>query len=347
LPGEGQLTLALKELNITCFVTPVIKLSRGMFHFKELFKLPFQIIKSIKYINKELEGFEISFIYSNTLAVLLGGFYAKVKGIKHIWHIHEIIEHPKAAKLLYPKLVNTFSKMAIFNSVASQDSLCKSHLKLREKSHVVWNGIHRNSKISSLEKLTKLRKQFSLIPNNLVIGLVGRISRWKGHELLLDAFNDITQEFNNISLVFVGSAPPNQTFYRDKLEMKIKNYGLEDKCIIIPFQKGIWDLYDIFDFTVVPSTEPEPFGLVALEAMVSKKAVIGANHGGLKEIISHNKSGLLFEPNSKEDLKLCIRTLIIDSEKRNELAQNGYLNAITNFSDKKYASNIINLFDKL
>ncbi len=347
LPDEGELTAVLNELNITYITTPVLKLSRGMFQASELFKLPFKIVKSIKYINKQLQGKEIALIHSNTLAVLLGSFYAKLRGIPHVWHVHEIIEHPKFAKFIYPKLVNGFSKKVIFNSVASQNSMCHSSASLKMKSHVVWNGISRNLEISSLEEITILKRRYNINPNNIVIGLVGRISRWKGHELLLDAFNDLSKEFPNINLIFVGSIPPNQTVYKDKVDAKIKRYGLQDKCTIIPFQKEIWDLYDIFDFTVVPSTEPEPFGLVALEAMMSKKAVIGANHGGLKEIISHNETGLLFEPKNKEALKKCLKVLIRDNHERDRMALNGYKIAMTHFSKNKYVSNIIEIYEKL
>ncbi len=347
LPNEGELTLILHELNISYIITPVLKLSRGMFRILELFKMPFQVIKSINYISKQVKGMEITLIHSNTLAVLLGGIYAKIKGVPHVWHIHEIIEHPRFAKFIYPKLVNSFSKTVIFNSVASQNSMCKSNASLIGKAQVVWNGISRKTEILGAEKIVEIKNFYNIDRDNIIIGLVGRISRWKGHELLLEAFNDLSQEFPNISLIFVGSIPPNQTLYKDKLETKIKDFGLQDKCLIIPFQKDIWNLYDIFDFTVVPSTEPEPFGLVSLEAMVSKKAVIGANHGGLKEIITHNETGLLFEPNNIDELKLSLRIFITDKQKRDKMAENGYLNARTNFSEKKYVSNIINVYEKL
>jgi len=347
LPNKGALTMVFDELDITYIITPIFKLSRGMFKAKELIKLPFQIAKSVNQLNKQLKGKEIAIVHSNTLAVLLGSFYAKFKGIPHVWHVHEIIEHPKFAKAIYPKLVNALSKKVIFNSIASQNSMCVSNVGLKQKSHVVWNGIRRNSEISASQKIAATKKSYGISPDNIVMGLVGRISRWKGHELLLDAFYDLTKEFPNISLVFVGSIPPNQSVYKDKVEAKIKDFGIPDRCTIIPFQKDIWDLYDMFDFTVVPSTEPEPFGLVALEAMMSKKAVIGANHGGLKEIINHNETGLLFEPNNKEDLKGCLRHLITHAEERQRLALNGYENAMTQFSEKNYVSNIVNIYEKL
>ena len=347
LPNEGELTVILHELNISYIITPVLKLSRGMFRVLELFKMPYQVIKSINYINKKVKGKEITLIHSNTLAVLLGGIYAWVKGVPHVWHIHEIIEHPRFAKLIYPKLVDIFSKRVIFNSIASQNSMCKSNARLKGKAHVVWNGISRNTELLSSEKIAEIKTYYNIDKDNIIIGLVGRISRWKGHELLLEAFKDLSREFSNISLIFVGSTPPNQTIYKDKLKTKIKDFDLQNKCLIIPFQKNIWNLYDIFDFTVVPSTEPEPFGLVSLEAMISKKAVIGANHGGLKEIINHNETGLLFEPNNIGELKSSLRILITDKQKRDKIAEKGYLNALTNFSNKKYVSNIINVYDKL
>jgi len=60
---------------------------------------------------------------------------------------------------------------------------------------------------------------------------------------------------------------------------------------IIPFQKEISKFWQSIDIAVVPSIEPEPFGLVAVEAMLANKPVIASNHGGLTEIIINNYNG--------------------------------------------------------
>ena len=71
-----------------------------------------------------------------------------------------------------------------------------------------------------------------------------------------------------------------------------------------PTKNEIWNYYDVLDISVVPSTEPEPFGLVATESMLSMKPVVAANHGGLSEIIVNNETGFFFEQLKQIQLSL-------------------------------------------
>ena len=101
------------------------------------------------------------------------------------------------------------------------------------------------------------------------------------------------------------------------------------------------------DIVTVPSTEPEPFGLVTLEAMLSKKPVIASNHGGLSEIIIDNNTGFLFSPNNSEDLYLKTERLIKDKNKRNNFGKNGFDRVNTVFTPETYNLNLLNCIKKL
>ncbi|MDG2280242.1 MAG: glycosyltransferase family 4 protein, partial [Flavicella sp.] len=284
-------------------------------------------------------------VYSNTLAVLLGGVYAKIKGVPHVWHVHEIIQHPRVVAYAYPILVNVLSRKVIFNSFATQKSLCKGHKRLQLKSSVVWNGINRDQPFTEEKKIDFLKRKHQINPSAIVIGLVGRISRWKGHELLLKTFKEISKSNSNTELVFIGSPPLNQEIFEENLKTKIKLWGLSEKCKIISFQEKIWEIYDMLDVVVVPSTEPEPFGLVALEGMLSKKPVIASNHGGIVEIINNNKSGLLFKANDEKDLKRCLMRILENDKLRSQMGIVGKERADKVFSVKAHVSKISSLLE--
>ncbi len=177
--------------------------------------------------------------------------------------------------------------------------------------------------------------------------LVGRISKWKGQKLLLESFAKLKRNHNNLKLVFVGSAPPNQDYLVDELQLQIDALGLNDSCRIIPFQQSIWSIWDSVDFAVVPSTEPEPFGLVALEAMLAKKPVIAANHGGLKEIVIDNMTGYFFSPNDSDNLKEVIEKLISNKKNLKEFGLNGYEKAIREFSLQRHETQFIEIYQKI
>jgi len=340
LPNEGPLKVELEKENIKVIIAPVLKLYRKMFTPSNLLKFFNDYFKGTKAINEIKKDYKINFIYSNTLAVLLGFFYCFFHNTKHIWHVHEIIESPsiftKAFRFFLNNKTNT---VLIHNSIATSNFWnCKGN------NQVIWNGIARFSDIYIEEKET-IRKSLFKSENEIVLALVGRISRWKGQMLLLDTFHKLIQTHSNIKLVYIGSAPPNQEHFLESLQEKITSYNLNKNVEIIPFQENINQLWQCIDIAIVPSTEPEPFGMVAIEAMMAKKPIVAANHGGLKEIVVENKTGFLVEPNNKIALKEALEKLIIDEKLRTTFGENGYQRAIENFSIENYVQKIEDILE--
>lgn len=116
---------------------------------------------------------------------------------------------------------------------------------------------------------------------------------------------------------------------------------------MMDFRNDIWVVWDTCDIAVVPSTEPEPFGLVALEAMAAKKPVIAANCGGLKEIVIDQETGVLFEPRNSYALADAIEDLINNKEKRHRLGNNGFNRLNEKFSLSNYIFSIESIYKLL
>lgn len=335
LPNEGPLKTELDKENIKVIIAPVLKLYRKMFTPSNLLKFGkdyFKGTKTIKAIKKE---YKIDFIYSNTLAVLLGFLYCFFHNTKHIWHVHEIIESPSIFTKAFRWFLNTSTNtVLIHNSIATANFWnCKG------KNQVIWNGIAAFPEIQKEEK-DSIRKTILNTNNEIVFALVGRISRWKGQMLFLDTFRELIKKHQNIKLVYIGSAPPNQEHFLESLQEKIADYGLTKNVEIIPFQENINQLWQSIDVAVVPSIEPEPFGMVAIEAMMAKKPVVASNHGGLMEIVVNNETGFLVEPNNKVALKDALEKLINNPELITAFGEKGFQRAIENFSIQNYIRNI-------
>ena len=210
LPNDGPLKIELEKKNIKVIIAPVLKLYRKMFTPSNLLKFIkdyFRGTKTIKAIKKE---HKIDFIYSNTLAVLLGFFYCFFHKTKHIWHVHEIIESPTIfTKSFRFFLNNSTNTVLIHNSIATSNFWnCKGN------NQVIWNGIAIFPELENKEKET-IRKTILNSSNEIFFALVGRISRWKGQMLLLETFKKIKKKHQNIKLVYIGSAPPNQEHFLD------------------------------------------------------------------------------------------------------------------------------------
>ena len=346
LPEYGPLYDALEESGVQVWIMPVIKISRKMFTIKNLFLLPFQVVSALIKLNKKAKGIDL--IYSNTLAVLLGFIFAKLKRKKHIWHIHEIIKYPPLVTKIFGTLISSKTNTAIiFNSEATK-KYWEEQINTRTiNSFCVWNGLDKPPLDIMPSEVKKIRSQdFDAKENDIVFGLVGRINRLKGHHLLLEAFENILEKHKNIKLIFVGSPPPNQDEYLTNLIDTIKTKGLTGKVKILPFQKNIWEIWQSLDVAVVPSTEPESFGLVAIEAMLCKKPVIASDFGGLKEIVVNKETGLLFEPSNQKSLANAMQFLIDSSELRQTFGNNGYERAIRLFTLKEYTQKIKSICEK-
>jgi len=348
LPFDGPLKEALENENIEVVIAPVLKLYRKLFTPKNLIGFFKDIKAAFKIVNKLHKKYQFTLIYSNTLAVLLGIMFAWKNNIKHLWHVHEIIEKPSLFKKAFVGLLSLKSNTHIVYNSQATKVFWELNKNIINKGVVIWNGIEINTPESSTSELFDIRKNLFLAqPNEIILALVGRISRWKGQMILLDAFNNLVQKNENIKLVFVGAPPPNQEKFQEDLEERIASFKLNDKVLIIPFQNEIHKIWQAIDIAVVPSTEPEPFGMVAIEAMLAHKPIVGSNHGGLTEIIENNATGFLVTPNSLQDLVIALEKLIQNELLRKEMGEKGYLRVTTAFSVEQYVDSFEKFFEKI
>ncbi len=350
LPFDGPLKREFENNNIKVVIAPVLKLYRKMFTPKGIFKFFKEYNDGLKILKELHEKYNFEIVYSHTLASLIGIVFAKKFKIKHLWHVQEIIAKPVLFNKGFIKLLSLkCNDVAVYDSKTTMEFWIKDQPELAKKSEFVCNGLDVSQKPEPDEvSIQHIRNHFYKVqPDELVIALVGRINSWKGQPLLLEAFQSIAEKYNNTKLVFIGAAPPNQEFFETNLKAKISEYKLDNRVSIIPFQENIYAFWDAIDIAVVPSTEPEPFGMVAIEAMIAKKPVVAANHGGLTETVVHNHNGLLFEPNNAKALAEALKILILDAEKRKLLGQNGYYRTIEHFSLEKHMEKFETIFEKM
>ena len=343
LPNEGPLIQELEKENIKVVIAPVLKIYRKIFSPKNLFHFLLDIKKGISILDNLNKQYHFDLIYSNTLAVLLGMLFAKKRKIKHLWHVHEIIVHPKIIASTFPKLLNKYADLIVCNSLATKKNLVDRKKELANKTTVIYNGINETISEMSLAK----KEDFGFTNKDIIITLVGRISRLKGHKWLLTTLVKHFSSNTNIKVVFVGSPVPGQEYYASEIDQFITENQLQKTVKILPFTKNLSPIWDITDIALMPSTEAESFGLVAAEAMLAKKPVIASNHGGLTEIILHNQTGFLVEPNNVEALSEALKKLIENPQLRKEFGDNGYQRAVKEFSVEKYVQNFEAIFTKL
>ena len=155
-----------------------------------------------------------------------------------------------------------------------------------EKINVIPNGINLTN-FSGVERDYDFRRQFAM-DNEKIILYVGRLVYEKGVQNLIGAMPKILSNYHDAKLVICGKGG-----MMDELKQEARNLGIENKVYFAGYcdSKKIQKMYKCADIAVFPSTY-EPFGIVALEAMLSENPVVVSDIGGLNEIVEHRVNGM-------------------------------------------------------
>jgi glycosyltransferase involved in cell wall biosynthesis len=240
LPEEGPLSRELALRSIEFYVVPVSKVSRAVFSPRGLFTLWLEIRRSLREIDGALTGINIHVVYSNTIAVLSGAIWAKRRRLPHIWHVHELILSPKIVSFFFPNLVGFLSGRIVSISRMVTQWLVLRSPSSKGKIATISNGIDAPPE-RSLDNVVKIRSSVGADDNTVLITLVGRINRWKGHGLLLDAIKLLPEPLlSGCKFLMVGSAPPGQDFFMFDLEHRIMSEFPVGLISVMPFTESIW-----------------------------------------------------------------------------------------------------------
>jgi glycosyltransferase involved in cell wall biosynthesis len=270
------------------------------------------------------------------MAVFGGALYAWLHGIPHVWHVREIISASPRLSNVFRLLARLFAHRLICNSKETMRWI--STPATRDRCTVVWNGVET---ANSKGRRDVERARVGFLPTDVVFALVGRINAWKGQALLVDAFELLRKEgFTGIKLWIVGAAFAGQEHYEAALQSRINGSPFGADMVFEGFRADIDAVWEGADVVTVPSTEPEPFGRVAIEAMAFQLPVIAAAHGGLIDIVEHGVSGLLFEPCKPAALAAAMRELLVDPVRRQTMGAAAKRRQQEVFSVESYAMQV-------
>ncbi len=209
-----------------------------------------------------------------------------------------------------------------------------------DKLVMVPNGVNPNVYETAWKQdRASLRRQYALPEEKLVL-FVGRLVYEKGAHILINAIPRVLEKVN-AKFVIVGSG-----YMKDQLTTIVRSMGLEHKVLFTGFleEERLNLLQTCADVCVVPSLF-EPFGIVALEAMAAKSAVVVSDTGGLSEIVDHDHTGVKVYPNNTESLAWGITRVLLDEKFRAQISHNGYKKIKEQYDWKKIAKNTQSIYE--
>jgi glycosyltransferase involved in cell wall biosynthesis len=336
LPTNGPLVAELEQAGATVLVGEVCKIQREMFSPYGILKLLRSAFLALGFLGRVHTANRFDLVYSNTVAVLGGALAALRWGVPHVWHVREIMAKSRTLTWAFRAMVAALSTKVVCNS--GETLAWIGPAGHAAKYRVVWNGFDVVDKTFDRQAF---RASMGVVDGEVLFVLVGRINWWKGQKLLVQAFSLLDAPTRGkCRVAIVGSAPDGQAHYEAELAQCIAAFGCADRITVYPHRADIDPVWDAADVVVVPSTEPEPFGRVAIEAMGFGKPVIAAAHGGLIEIVVDGNTGLLVKPRDPAALANALQSLTNDASLRHELGQAGRVRQRELFSVNGYASQV-------
>ena len=222
----------------------------------------------------------------------------------------------------------------------------------KKKLMVIFRGINLeyfNSKNTSKEEVNDLAQKWNIDKNNFIILLPGRLTKWKGQEMFIEALNLLVEKYNknNFQAVILGS-DQGRNIYSKKLTLLVERHRLGKKIIFIENCKEMPIAYKLADIAVSSSIEPEAFGRVSIEAQAMSKPIIASNLGGSKETVLSEKSGLLFNSKDAEGLANIISRLMeTNSKSLSLMGEQGRINVEKKFNVDQMCQTTFTEYKKL
>ena len=185
-----------------------------------------------------------------------------------------------------------------------------------EKINVIPNGINLTN-FTGIDRDYDLRRQYAM-DNEKIILYVGRLVYEKGIQYLIGAMPKILQNYHDSKLVICGRGG-----MIDELKNEVHNLGIDNKVYFAGYcdSKKVQKMYKCADVAVFPSTY-EPFGIVALEAMLAGVPTVVSDVGGLNEIIDHGVTGMKSYAGNSNSIADSVLALLFDKKLCDTVSKN-------------------------
>ncbi|MBU0478903.1 glycosyltransferase family 4 protein [bacterium] len=325
--SKGPLTEKLDEIKIPYRIAKMRLWRKG----KYFPWIPYTVMCLAKLIKKE----RISLVHSNSHSDAPYGILAcRFRKIPIISHIRDIIEPDKVGKYL---LKHADRVIAVSNAAA------KPFKDINNKSRkllVINNSID----LDSFKSSEDIRGKLNISKHELVIGIVGQISRLKGHDVFLRAASIILKKNKNIKFLIAGEVRRERD--QGLCEALISELNLSGNVIFTGFRNDIANILSAIDILAFPTLK-ESFGRSAIEAMAHAKPVVASNVGGVPEIVSHDKTGILVSPGDAEELANGLLELINNKKKREDMGKEGFKVVREKFDIRNMMNKIENVYKEL
>jgi len=243
---------------------------------------------------------KVAIVHSGNWGTMFEAYVgSKIAGVPTIIHMEQGMELDDLERLpRYKRFLRGLTKRVCslgIKKIVTVSSDLKEYVHRttqirKSKIEVIHNSVDTQRYARQQSQRAKVRAQFGLKSNDILIGSVGRLAEVKSYSTLIKAMQTVVSTCPRTRLFIVGDGP-----LRKQLQSQIHELALE-KCVVLLGQRGdIPELLGAMDIYVLPSIF-EGISISILEAMAAGLPVVATNVGGNPEILLNGKTGYLVEP---------------------------------------------------
>ena len=318
----GRMVYDLQKLKVKHFELPLKT------------KNPIKMWLNAKRLEKIIKDNGINIVHARSRAPAWSAYWAAKKtGAVFVTTFHGSYGlGPFGIKKIYNRVM-TYGKLVIAISTHIKNHLIKEYGVDENKIRLIYRCVNTDNfspdKVSQ-ERIIKALKDHDIPEDKPIISLIGRVTRWKGQHLLLEALSKVKNK--DFYCLIVGS-DQGRVHYTNELKELVKKYNLGGKVEFIEHSFDIPALLMISDVVLSTAIKPEAFGRAAIEGQAMGKIVLASNIGGSLDNTIDGVTGKLFESNSAQSLADAIDwALNLSPEEKAKISQAAIKNVKTNFT---------------
>jgi glycosyltransferase involved in cell wall biosynthesis len=301
LAADGPLADRLRpdiETVILPLAPNVASIKKDTIRFSSLFRVR-ELLAVLAYsrrLCRFVRDHHIDLIHTNSLkADIIGGIAGRLAGRPVVWHVRDRIEDdylPPAVVRIFRLLCRVVPAYVIANSAATLRTL---HLTPRHHSSSIPSGVDLDLKTIVVHDGTHAVPSGDGRPDPdfFRIGLIGRISPWKGQHIFLRAAAEVHKRFPRTRFIIIGAALFGEDGYDQQVRQLPAQLDIQEVVEFAGFRPDVQQAIAELDMVVHASTTGEPFGQVIIEGMAAGKPVVATDGGGVPEIVEDGWTGIL------------------------------------------------------
>jgi hypothetical protein len=338
LPERGNLAGDLEAAGVEVMVRDVSVVRRELMTPRGLAELSSLAARTAVDLRRLIAGRKIALVHSNTSVVLSGSLAAGTARVPHIWHVREIYTRLGSFWPAYRVVLETAAALpCVSRATAAQ-------FGGRGRVRVIHDGLAIEARRAPR---AAARAALGIARATPVIAVLGRITDWKGQDVLIKALAEPPLAERGAVGLIAGDVWPGAESREQAVRALADRLGVADRLVWAGFREDVENVYGAADIIAIPSTQPDPLPGSAVEAAAAGCAVIAAAHGGLPEIVRDGETGLLVPPGDAAALARACASLLDDDALRARLGSAAATDARERFSADRLRDSVQRLYDEV